>query len=93
MRKFITFLLLSAFITLTYAQSYTRSNNNFTQVTTATSDIKTEYTYTIILDFILCYTRNKLQHSHFLLVEYMYIILLQLFWIYKKVALSYLLFY
>ena len=46
MRRFITFLLLSAFITLTYAQSYTRSNNNFTQVTT-TTDIKTEYTYTI----------------------------------------------
>ena len=46
MRKFIILLLFSAFITLTYAQSYTRSNNNFTQVTT-TTDIKTEYTYTI----------------------------------------------
>ena len=47
MRKFIIFLLFSAFTTLIYAQSYTRSNNNFTQVTTTTSDIKTEYTYTI----------------------------------------------
>ena len=47
MRKFIIFLLFSAFITLTYAQSYTRSNNNFTQITTTTSDIKTEYTYTV----------------------------------------------
>ena len=47
MRKFIIFILLSAFITLTYAQSYTRNNNNFTQVTTTTSDTKTEYTYTI----------------------------------------------
>lgn len=47
MRKFIILLLFSACITLTYAQSYTRSNNNFTQVTATTSDIKTEYTYTI----------------------------------------------
>ena len=47
MRRFIIFLLFSAFITITNAQSYTRSNNNFTQVTTTTSDIKTEYTYTI----------------------------------------------
>ena len=62
MRKFIILLLFSAFITLTYAQSYTRSNNNFTQVTTTTSDIKTEYTYTI-KDVVYEYWQNKASSS------------------------------